>query len=353
MSRVRQVQPALRVTALAAALAVSSFVAQAQTTVLQATGTYNLDNGRTVASLVSALPNDPVDVLAFPCCNDSSSSAGLHSYGASSGNFGSRSSGQGLYDVTGSFLIVQTVTNASSVAQNVTFNFHITPGMLQNQIGSALGAADFVSSGVKFNVQVNGATVWGSQATLTSNSGGTSFSASGDTGLYAGDGTFYSIDGVNRSVDLGVIGAGQSIQLSYELDSFAKGSSVAGIDRIEPAHTYTVPDQWVNNCGGGYGLSAVGYGDCVLTLVPGYSYTVPEHVVPGQVSGSHASSGDPFSIDFGDGSPSFGSNGALPANAFTGDVTFTAAVPEPGTWALMMGGLGVLGLMARRKAKAA
>lgn len=358
MSRVRQVQPAarlkVRATALAAALVFSSWGASAQVSLIKATGSYQLDNEAQVNLLDTVPGSGSVDVLAFPDLTafESRTNAVLHSYGSSSGNFGSRSSGQGVYDVTGSFLIVQTVTNLSSVAQNATFNFHITPGMLQNQLGSPLGTGNFVSAGIKFNVQVNGAPVWGSQASLTSTSTGTSFTASGDIGLYTGAGTYYSIDGVDRSVDLGVIGAGQSIELSYRLDSFAKGSSVAGVDHVEPAYAYTVPDQWVNVCNGGYGGYGGGYG-CVLTFQPAGTYTVPEHIVYGQVSGSHASSGDPFKIDLTDGSPIFGFNGALPPGANTGTVTFTAAVPEPGTWALMMGGLGVLGFMARRKAKAA
>jgi hypothetical protein len=35
-----------------------------------------------------------------------------------------------------------------------------------------------------------------------------------------------------------------------------------------------------------------------------------------------------------------------------GDLTFTAAVPEPGEWAFMMAGLGLVGMIARRRARA-
>jgi len=35
-----------------------------------------------------------------------------------------------------------------------------------------------------------------------------------------------------------------------------------------------------------------------------------------------------------------------------GDLAFTAAVPEPGEWAFMMAGLGLVGMIARRRARA-
>jgi hypothetical protein len=35
-----------------------------------------------------------------------------------------------------------------------------------------------------------------------------------------------------------------------------------------------------------------------------------------------------------------------------GDIAFTAAVPEPGEWAFMMAGLGLVGMIARRRARA-
>jgi hypothetical protein len=355
MSRVRQVQPVWRATALAAALTVNHLAVQAQTTTrMQATGSYQLDSQPRV-DLIDQLPNNPVDVLAFPDLMqfESRTNAGLHSYGSTSGNFGSRSSGEGRYDVTGSFKIVQSITNTGPTAANATFNFYITPGMLANYIGSApLTAAEFVKSGISFDVQRNGAGVWGSSALLQTTSFGSSFSALGDTSLYVGGGTQYVINGVSKSVDLGVVNAGETISLSYELKTFAQGQSQSGGSRDVPGYTYVVPAHWINvTCGGVYGNIGNAYGDCVPgpLFVPEQTVNVPGYTVFNRPSGSHANAGDPFTIDF-EGNPEFTTNGILPPGTSVG-VVF-APVPEPGTWALMLGGMGLLGFMARRRSSA-
>jgi hypothetical protein len=249
MSKVQSARPALRATVLATTLAIASLTAQAQavTDAIVATGSYQLGTDAQ-QNIVRSAVSGTVDVLAFPYSGPNS--AGLHSYGSDSGNFGSRSSGGGIYDVTGSFKIVQTVTNSSSLAQSATFNFYITPGMVSNYIGSSLSGAEFVKAGISFDVQRNASSVWGSNALLQTTTAGTSFSAGGDTSLYVGGGTQYVINGASKSVDLGVINAGESITLTYELKTFAQGVSVTGVDRVEPAYTYVVPAHWINPCAG-------------------------------------------------------------------------------------------------------
>jgi hypothetical protein len=298
--------------------------------------------------------NNPVDVLSFP--GSGNNNAGLHSYGSIDGNFGSRSSGYGGYDVAGSFRIVQTITNSSSVAQAARFNFFITPGLLSNDIGSALTGSEFVSAGLKFDVQLNGSSIWGSSATLTSNAAGTSLGTTGDSSLYSGSGAYYSVDGISKSVDLGVINAGGSVTLSYELDSFARGSSSSGPDRVVPETTYHVPDQWIAPGCAGYGELGVALARVAVAaecggdpvFVAGHDVTVPAFTVAGAFSGSHGSSGDPFDIDFGNGSPFFNTNAADPFGANV----ILSSVPEPSTYALMLGGLGLVGWAARRRRSA-
>jgi PEP-CTERM motif len=349
--------------AVAAALCVVSAAASAATVVtsIQASGSYALGSNAAVSLLdlkASPAAGAGVDVLSFP--SSGSNAAGLHSYGSTRGNFGSRSSGQGVYDVSGSFKIVMTIANTSSVAQIARFDFNITPGVLSNTIASPLTGSQFLNAELKFDLRRNGTTLWGSAASLNSNSAGTSFSASGDTTLYAGTGAYYSVANVSKSIDLGVLNAGESIQLSYQLDSFAKGSTAAGVDRIVPPTEYFVPDQWVDECSFGYGeLGAVvtGYGEnCTfgtLRFIPGHTVKVPGYTIFGDVGGSQASSGDPFDVDFNGNLISDPTRLRSDASQFGASVTLTAvpvgAIPEPETYALMLGGLALVGWMARRR----
>jgi len=334
--------------------------ASVATTSVVATGSFALNNA-VVTNLVSSSVTDSVDVLSFP--SSGSSNAGLHSYGSPSGNFGSRSSGAGVYDVFGSFKIVQTITNDTAAAKNAIFNFFITPGMLSNNIDSAFTGMSFVSAGLKFDIKRNGTSVWGSDASLTSNSTGTAFSLTGEN-LYSGGNTFYSVAGGSKSVDLGLLSAGESVTISYELDSFARGNSTPGTAIVVPETSYVVPDQWVTytDCGYGDGYGG-GYGPTVVATVtdddgcttrqefiPAHTVVVPGYTTYGGVSGSHGSSGDPFDIDF-QGNPvfNFSFNGSNTSSFDPLGISVSLNdVPEPGTLALLMAGLGLAGWSSRR-----
>jgi PEP-CTERM motif len=400
-STVRCASPmAIRPLAFCIALALS---ASAQAATVQASASYSLDGGP-VVSFVAGPNGNSVDVLEFPYGSNYESSAGIHTYGDVSGSFGSRSSGYGVYDVTGLFVITTTVKNMSDAAQRATFNFEVTPGTLANYVLSNLAAGESVSAGLTFDIRANGNQVWGSSASLSTNSSGTTYQQTG-TNIYtpaAGSGTptAYSVDGGRFSVDLGVLNAGESLSLSYALSTFAKGQAPG-----HPGEIFTVPDQeitvpertfyypgysyqsWVydgntggdvvataavigeeilegygggygegygGGYGGGYGEGyeqcgggsfLTGSGSCqtfsvpaYTAVLPAYSYTIYGGAYKGQPSGSMASSGDPFDIDFN------GGNGYTNAN-----VTFTTAVPEPSTYVLMFACLGLIGATVRKR----
>jgi hypothetical protein len=331
----------------------SLFVAHSATFAadLTATGSYQLGANPTV--FLNQVNPFNVDIGESSYA-EPGNSAFIHTYGsASGGGFGSRTSGYGTYNVTGAFGLVDTITNFSSAAQRVSFTFNITPGMLNNEVMSTLSGDQFVSAGINFNIQRNGSSVWGSSATLTTNTAGTTFTQTG-ANLYAGQAgnpTYYRIDGLTQTVDLGVLNAGESLELRYDLSTFAKGNAPTGPDRVVAEHTFVVPDQWVDFCGGecsyGYGY---GYGN---NLVPGTTVTIPAYIIPGAPSGSHASSGDPFTFTLDGGiTPQFGGLAVLPPGAMGYDVALTpitAAVPEPTTTALMFLGLGVVGASVQRR----
>ncbi|MCV2370727.1 PEP-CTERM sorting domain-containing protein [Roseateles oligotrophus] len=243
----------------------------------------------------------------------------------------------------GSFRITETILNDGPTAQNASFNFYIAPGFIDNVIATPLTGSNFVSAGLNFDIRRNGSTVWGSSASLSSDVTGTSYAASGDTALYVGTDAYRAVPGGYRSVDLGLIQAGESITLSYEMSSFARGSSSAGAGRWVAETNNYVPGQWIDLCSGECGTPN-------MYFSAGHTVTVPAHFVEGGVSRSHASSGDPFEIDLGynGGNPYFTGVRALPDD-FAASVTFTTAVPEPKTNALLLAGLALMGAFVRRR----
>jgi hypothetical protein len=73
--------------------------------------------------------------------------------------------------------------------------------------------------------------------------------------------------------------------------------------------------------------------------------TVPGHWTPGAVSGSHGSSGDPFTI---------GADGLVHALGLGSADPFGVSIkispiPEPSTTALAGAGLGLIGWLGRRR----
>ena len=347
-----------RLHVVAAALVVFCPFVGAGVVSMQATGTYSLDGGA-VTSLLDAYPvpngSGFVDVLAFPYGYPSPSNAGLHSYGSTTGNFGSRSSGFGVYDVTGSFRIQETFTNSSSVAQNAIFNFFITPGQLSLDIGAAMTGGSFVNAGLSFDLKRDGSSIWGSSANLRSDAGGTTFSTTG-TNLYAGGGNYYSINGLFQSIDLGVVNAGASINIDYELKTYANGNSTSGADRVVPETSYYVPDQWIEqSCyGGGYETRQADRDEtCVPGIpifIPGHTVVVPGYTAYGNPSGSTAQSGDPFDIY---GYAYLDQDSIMRGGTYSYDIGRSAqpnnGVPEPSSLALMLAGLGIFGWNQRRK----
>jgi hypothetical protein len=118
------------------------------------------------------------------------------------------------------------ITNDSSSAQNISFNFLILAGEL------ALGYSDtyndpntLIQAGYSANIRVNGASLWNSNASLTAvnnwwidgqglTQGGTTLGASTNNGLS------YEWGNYSGGLNLGYLAAGASLTLEYQLNTF-------------------------------------------------------------------------------------------------------------------------------------
>lgn len=240
-----------------------------------------------------------VDVIGGT--TSTSSSVFYHTYGNDAGNFGSRVSGTGEYDITGIFSYKDTITNASGSASAYDFDFTVIPGEIS--LSGAPTGLEFLMAEYSIDIRVNGATIWDSSANIYKDATTSTFTDSGTFslgGAYSDSASYSSyMWGVyTDTVALGVLGVGDSLDFEYILTSHAAGTCFGG---------------------GVSGFDGVGGTD------------------GGGSCGSIARSGDPFNFGTTD-----------PGSINTGNIKVNQ-VSEPGSLALM--GLGLLGAISARRRK--
>ncbi|MCL2657077.1 MAG: PEP-CTERM sorting domain-containing protein [Betaproteobacteria bacterium] len=157
----------------------------------------------------------------------------FHTYGydlGSSSSFGARTSGNGSFFASTSMTYSASYTNTSDVAQDFIFTFGVQEGELYvNGVGA--GFAELVLS-----IRINGVEVARDQTSLTQDALGARSCASNDLGLLgdymgcADDGGNVFAAGRNFTLDLGLIDAGESFTLDYEIVSTAYGDLTAETD---------------------------------------------------------------------------------------------------------------------------
>ena len=100
-----------------------------------------------------------VDVLASQA--SATGSVFYHTYGNDTGNFGSRSSGAGLFDIGGEYSFEE-----SYAASTTSFGFHVVPGELAFSNSSSFTGTEYLTASYFLDIMLNGTSIWSSGATL-------------------------------------------------------------------------------------------------------------------------------------------------------------------------------------------
>lgn len=260
-----------------------------------------------------------VDVLAGD--NDGlGNNVFYHTYGDVSGNFGSRVSGDGYYDITGLFTYKDTFVNPSSVPSPATFTFTIIPGELSAYLSPSYTptAGQALSALYEIDIRLNGTSIWDSSANLQYDGGTNTFSFADDPVNSLGGtlnttatSSIYSFGPVTQTISLGTFAPGETKLFEYDLKTIATGNlptTCTGSpnggekpnDPIRPTNEPNGPVGMDNGNGtNGSGNGTGGYVPC---------------------GGSTARSGDPFHPNFPSGSP--------PGTITVTGVVSTATIPE-------------------------
>jgi hypothetical protein len=227
---------ALKPSTLAVALALCGAPLALQAATISLSASYSLDGGAAADGLTAPGAQISGDQPPYPVNNGSDfylfeqtglSNVFFHTYGflGSPTSFGARASGQGQWTATTTANYSTAFTNFSLSAVPLSLTFSVADGEL-GLFGSGTGMAELI-----LRVRVNGVDVARDQTTIVTDSSGTtctendlasalsSYMSCGSPGAFQ---TFGA--GGLFTVDLGVLGAGQTFDIDYDIIATTNGS---------------------------------------------------------------------------------------------------------------------------------
>lgn len=308
---------------VASLLAIGAFSAtSAQADVLVASGSASAGTTLTFGPTTgTSYVNDGRNVS-----DSAGSSASAYAWGNDHGTYRADSSGEGTFNSTATFHRTLEVINGNAVATQYSLNFFIYYGYLS--IENWAGVSGSGSTGYDLSIKRNGTTsLFGSSAHLDSLGGLTVINALNGAQLSnTGSGYSYNWNGTYVTLDLGVIGAGQSMTIDFDLVTTATGN-------------YAVQSY---ACGGYGGYGEYG-GEIPMTLATvsdGYGGYGGYGGTCYQTARVNGALGDPSDL-----------SSALPPGGVNFVVTGSPLnnVPAPGSLSLLGVGLGAMTLARRRR----
>lgn len=293
----------------------------------------------TVAAAPANAAPTPAGTTTFPGYASSSSTvdnasgtAGGYAFASQYGSYAVSSQAKGDASASAAASLLYTLTNTNSVAQAYSMSFHIYGGSISTYVdsGTSLVSGESLQAAYSAKITVGNTVKFNSAATLTNNAGSFTLATSGTTlddfgddgsdGVYSWNGNYYNIE-------LGVLGAGESIEILAEVGD----SAFANVG------TYDFSG------GSGYGGGCSGpVNDPTPTVTTGDGGgTTPTLCFKGRANAFY---GDPIDFSGGSSGPDTGQG--------EDRVTFAnrdpSAVPEPAT--LPLAALALLGgLLASRR----